>query len=56
MHCGPKITDPKSTESEILKVAGVVQVGLFNDMCDVIILAEDGGISTLVRQDGRIVL
>ena len=55
-HCGPKITDPKSTESKILKVAGVVQVGLFNDMCDVIILAEDGGISTLVRQDGRIVL
>ena len=53
-HCGPKITDPKTTESEILKVAGVVQVGLFNDMCDVVILAEDGGISTLVRQDGRI--
>ena len=53
-HCGPKITDPKSTESKILKVAGVVQVGLFNDMCDVVILAEDGGISTLVRQDGRI--
>ena len=53
-HCGPKIIDPKTTESEILKVAGVVQVGLFNDMCDVVILAEDGGISTLVRQDGRI--
>ena len=53
-HCGPNITDPKTTESEILKVAGVVQVGLFNDMCDVVILAEDGGITTLVRQDGRI--
>lgn len=53
-HCGPKITDPKTTELEILKVAGVVQVGLFNDMCDVVILAEDGGITTLVRQDGRI--
>ena len=31
-HCGPTLTNPNQTEVEILKIAGVVQVGLFNQM------------------------
>ena len=36
-HCGPKIKDPINLEVNILKIAGVVQVGLFNNMCDVVV-------------------
>ena len=35
-HTGPKISNPIKTESEILQIAGVVQVGLFNNMCDAV--------------------
>ena len=53
-HTGPNITDPKITESSLLKVAGVVQVGLFNDMCDVVVLAGKSGIETLINVNGRL--
>ena len=46
---GPAITNPKLTESDLLDIAGVVQVGLFNDMCDVVILASSGGVKTLIK-------
>ena len=46
---GPAITNPKLTESDLLNIAGVVQVGLFNDMCDVVILASSDGIKTLIK-------
>ena len=46
---GPAITNPKLTESDLLNIAGVVQVGLFNDMCDVVILASSGGVKTLIK-------
>ena len=53
-HCGPCITQPKVMESEILNIAGVVQVGLFNDMCDVVVLAGSNGVETLVNPNGRL--
>ena len=53
-HCGPKITDPVNLEIEILKIAGVVQVGLFNNMCDVVVLAKDSGVEIKTNPNGRI--
>ena len=51
---GPSITDPVATEAMILNVAGVVQVGLFNNMCDAVVLASESGVSTLMNPNGRL--
>ena len=53
-HTGPKINNPIKTESEILQIAGVVQVGLFNNMCDAVVLAGRDGIQTFVNSNGRL--
>ena len=53
-HTGPKISNPIKTESEILQIAGVVQVGLFNNMCDAVVLAGGDGIQTFVNSNGRL--
>lgn len=53
-HIGPSITDPVATEADILNVAGVVQVGLFNNMCDAVVLASANGVTTLMNPDGRL--
>ena len=50
---GESITNPKSLESEILSI-GVVEVGLFCDMCDVVILAGEGEVQTIVKEGGRL--
>lgn len=52
---GPTISDPVNTESDILNIAGVVQVGLFNNMCDAVILAGYNGIETLINPNGNLV-
>ncbi len=54
-HCGPTLTNPNQTEVEVLKIAGVVQVGLFNEMCDAVILANNSGVELLVNPKGRLV-
>ena len=54
-HCGPNLTNPNQTEVEVLKIAGVVQVGLFNEMCDAVILANNSGVELLVNPKGRLV-
>jgi ribose 5-phosphate isomerase len=41
-------------EAQILNIAGVVQVGLFNDMCDIVVLADNGKVTTLVNPAGRL--
>jgi ribose 5-phosphate isomerase A len=51
---GATIDDPLLMEAQILNIAGVVQVGLFNDMCDVVVLADDGKVTTLVNPAGRL--
>lgn len=53
-HCGPTIQDPVAMEKDILNIAGVVQVGLFNDMCDVVVLAGANGVETFVNPNGRL--
>ena len=46
---------PTSLESEILSIAGVVEVGLFCDMCDAVILAERTGLRQLkIKNGGRL--
>jgi ribose 5-phosphate isomerase len=41
-------------EAEILNIAGVVQVGLFNNMCDAVVLAGANGVETHINQVGRL--
>ena len=53
-HTGPKISSPVKTEAEILLIAGVVQVGLFNNMCDAVVLAGTNGVETIVKPNGRL--
>jgi len=54
-HTGPSILDPATVEREILSLAGVVQVGLFIDMCDAVILASSDGVTVLTNPVGRLV-
>ncbi len=53
-HCGPTISNPEKMEAEILNIAGVVQVGLFNNMCDAVVLAGANGVETHINQVGRL--
>ena len=53
-HTGPTIIDPISTEIDILQIAGVVQVGLFNNMCDAVVLAGKNGVETFLNPNGRL--
>ena len=53
-HNGPNIMDPISTEANILLIAGDVQVGLFNNMCDAVVLAGTNGVETVINPDGRL--
>ena len=53
-HTGPNIDDPISTEANILLIAGVVQVGLFNNMCDAVVLAGANGVETVINPNGRL--
>jgi ribose 5-phosphate isomerase A len=50
-HTGATIDDPVETERRLLNIAGVVQVGLFNDMCSVVILATNNGVQVLTKED-----
>ena len=51
---GPSISDPKSLEMKLLSIAGVVEVGLFVDICDAVVLASNDGILTLINDSGRL--
>ncbi len=51
---GPTIDDPVETERKLLSIAGVVEVGLFNNMCDVVVLASQDGIQIMRKKNGRI--
>ena len=53
-HTGPKLSNPEKIESEILQIAGVVQVGLFNNMCDAVVLAGSAGVETIINPNGRL--
>jgi ribose 5-phosphate isomerase A len=53
-HMGPSITEPVSLEAAILNIAGVVQVGLFNGMCDAVVLAGESGVEIIINPNGRL--
>jgi ribose 5-phosphate isomerase A len=53
-HTGPTIENPVECEQNVLMIAGVVQVGLFNGMCDAVVLAGEDGIETFVKPGGRL--
>tara|TARA_B100000459_G_scaffold135352_1_gene91414 strand:- start:386 stop:601 length:216 start_codon:yes stop_codon:yes gene_type:complete len=53
-HCGPSIRNPIEMERNILMIAGVVQVGLFNNMCDAVILAGNNGVEEIINPKGRL--
>lgn len=48
-HTGSTLNDPVAVEQAILSIAGVVQVGLFTDMCDVVVMASPDGVATLIK-------
>ena len=48
-HTGPTINNPLEMERMILNIAGVVQVGLFINMCDVVVLASSDGVVVLEK-------
>ncbi|MBJ63675.1 MAG: ribose 5-phosphate isomerase A [Euryarchaeota archaeon] len=54
-HTGPNISNPEECESKILQIAGVVQVGLFNNMCDAVVLAGQNGVETILNPNGRLI-
>ena len=49
-HTGPSIDDPEAMERNVLTVAGVVQVGLFTNMCTAVVLASPTGVLTLSKE------
>jgi ribose 5-phosphate isomerase A len=51
---GPSITNPSDLENIINSIDGVVDVGLFVGICDIIIISSSSGINTLINQNGRL--
>tara|TARA_B100000676_G_scaffold239986_1_gene240803 strand:+ start:153 stop:854 length:702 start_codon:yes stop_codon:yes gene_type:complete len=51
---GPTISDPSSLERHIKSIDGVVEVGLFVGMCDAVVMASNSGVTTLLKQGGRL--
>ena len=51
---GPTITQASALESEILSIAGVVEVGLFCGLCDVVVLADEDSVVTSISPDSRL--
>ena len=51
---GPTIFEPDQLEQLILSVEGVVEVGLFVEMCDAVVMATPSEVLTLVKQGGRL--
>lgn len=47
----PFIKDPETIESQLLHLAGVVEVGIFADMCDTVVLAGKSGVEILRLSD-----
>jgi len=53
-HCGPTILRPRDVEQQLLHLAGVVQVGIFSGMCDVVVLATPAGVEVVRNPSGRL--
>lgn len=49
LQCGATLDQPIITEAKLLSLAGVCEVGLFNNICDTVIMASERGIETFHR-------
>jgi ribose 5-phosphate isomerase A len=52
---GPTIDNPGELEIMINSIKGVVQVGLFVGICDIVIISSSSGTETLVNPNGRLI-
>lgn len=53
-HFGPSIEDPVAMEARLRAISGVVEVGLFTDTADVIVLAAPGGCEIIRKANSRL--
>jgi ribose 5-phosphate isomerase A len=53
-HFGPIIDEPQDLELALKKIAGVVEVGLFNNMADIVVLADPNGCQIIRKDQARI--
>ena len=51
---GPTIVDPANLEAQILSIGGVVQVGLFVDLCDAVVMSTESGVEVIINPVGRL--
>lgn len=51
---GATIVDPINLESNILSIPGIVEVGLFCGMCDVVVIGSSQGVEIRRRPNGRL--
>ena len=51
---GPTIVDPANLEALILSIGGVVQVGLFVDLCDAVVMSTESGVEVIINPVGRL--
>ena len=53
-HFGPSISDPVQMEADLRAIAGVVEVGLFTNTADVVVLAAPGGCELIRKPTARL--
>ena len=53
-HFGATITDPVQLEADLRSISGVVEVGLFTDTADIIVLAAQGGCEMIRKPTARL--
>ena len=53
-HFGPSISDPVQMEVDLRAIAGVVEVGLFTNTADVVVLAAPGGCELIRKPTARL--
>ena len=51
---GPNITDPVQLEADLRSISGVVEVGLFTNTADVVVLAAPGGCELIRKPTARL--
>ena len=55
-HFGQTIIKPTELEERIVKINGVVEVGLFVGMCDAIVMASNEEVMTLINDSGSLII
>lgn len=53
-HFGPNIADPVQLEADLRSISGVVEVGLFTNTADVVVLAAPGGCELIRKPTARL--